>query len=89
MHGSLMFFERDLPDSAFGWAIAIPVLLLVGVILTAVLAVAALVTVVNFCSDSRRTCLGARADPVCHFPGDTGVGGLWLGEAHAAAAWRA
>ena len=44
--GSLMFFDRDLSDSAFGWAIAIPVLLLVGVIVIAVCAGAALVTVV-------------------------------------------
>lgn len=44
--GSLLFFDRDLSDSAFGWAIAIPILLLVGVIVIAVCAGAALLTVV-------------------------------------------
>ena len=46
MNGSLMFFDHDLSDSAFGWAIAIPILLLVGVIVVAVCAGAALLTVV-------------------------------------------
>ena len=31
MDGTLMMFDNDLSDSAFGWAIAIPILLLVGV----------------------------------------------------------
>ena len=44
--GSLMFFDHDLSDSAFGWAIAIPILLLAGVIVIAVCAGAALLTVV-------------------------------------------
>ena len=46
MKGSLMFFDHDLSDSTFGWAIAIPILLLVGVIVVAVCAGAALLTVV-------------------------------------------
>ena len=44
--GSLLFFDRDLSDSAFGWAIAFPILLLVGVMVIAVCAGAALLTVV-------------------------------------------
>lgn len=46
MDGSLMLFDHDLSDSALGWAIAIPVLLLVAVIVAAVFAGAALITVV-------------------------------------------
>ena len=46
MDGSLMFFDHDLSDSAFGWAIAIPILFLVGVIVVAVCAGAAMLTVV-------------------------------------------
>ena len=46
MDGTLMFFDHDLSDSAFGWAIAIPILLLVAIIVAAVCAGAALVTVV-------------------------------------------
>ena len=45
MDGSLMFFDHDLSDSAFGWALAIPILLLVGVIVVAVCAGAAMLTV--------------------------------------------
>ena len=45
MDGSLMFFDHDLSDSAFGWVIAIPILLLVGIIVIAVCAGAALLTV--------------------------------------------
>lgn len=44
--GSLVFFDRDLSDSAFGWAIAIPILVIVGIIVAAVCAGAALLTVV-------------------------------------------
>ena len=44
--GSLIFFDRDLSDSAFGWAIAIPILVIVGIIVAAVCAGAALLTVV-------------------------------------------
>ena len=43
--GSLMFMDHDFSDSALGWAIAIPILLLVAVIVAAVLAGAALVAV--------------------------------------------
>ncbi len=46
MDGNLMFFDHDLSDSAFGWMIAIPILLLVGVIVAVVCAGAALLTVV-------------------------------------------
>ena len=46
INGPLMFFDHDLSDSAFAWAIAIPILLLVGVIVVAVCAGAALLTVV-------------------------------------------
>ena len=46
MDGSLMFFDHDLSDSAFGWVIAIPILLLVAIIVVAVCAGAALITVV-------------------------------------------
>ena len=46
MDGTLMLFDHDLSDSAFGWAIAIPILLLVGVIVAVVCAGAALLTVV-------------------------------------------
>lgn len=46
MDGSLMFFDHDLSDSAFGWVIAIPILLLVAIIVAAVCAGAALITVV-------------------------------------------
>ena len=43
-HGpTLMFFDEDLSDSAFGWMIAIPILVLVGITLLAVFAGAALV----------------------------------------------
>lgn len=45
INGTLMFMDQDLSDSALGWAIAIPVLLLVAVIVAAVLAGAALVAV--------------------------------------------
>ena len=46
VNGALMLFDHDLSDSAFGWAIAIPILLAVGVIVTAVCAGVALLTVV-------------------------------------------
>ena len=46
MDGSLMFWDQDLSDSAFGWAIAIPILLLVAVIVVVVCTGAALLTVV-------------------------------------------
>ena len=46
MDGSLMFFDHDLSDSALGWSIAIPILLLVGIVVVAVCASAALLTVV-------------------------------------------
>jgi hypothetical protein len=46
MAGSLMFFDHDLSDSALGWMIAIPVILLVAVIVAAVCASAAILTVV-------------------------------------------
>ena len=46
MDGTLMFLDHDLSASAFGWAIAIPILLLVGVVVAAVCAGAALLTVV-------------------------------------------
>ena len=46
MDGSLMLFDHDLSDFAFGWAIAIPILLLVAIIVVAVCAGAALLTVV-------------------------------------------
>lgn len=46
MNGSLMFFDHDLSDSAFGWAIAIPILLVVGVIVMGVCVGAALLTAV-------------------------------------------
>ena len=46
MDGSLMLFDHDLSDSAFGWAIAIPILVLVAVIVAVVCAGAALLTVV-------------------------------------------
>ena len=42
---TLMMFDEDLSDSALGWAIAIPILVFVGIIVTAVLAGAALITV--------------------------------------------
>lgn len=47
-HGgpSLMFFDEDLSDSALGWMIAIPILVIVGMVVTAVLAGVALITVV-------------------------------------------
>ena len=45
INGSLLFLDQDLSDSALGWAIAIPVLLLVAVIVAAVLAGTALVVV--------------------------------------------
>ena len=43
---TLMFFDEDLSDSALGWMVAIPILVLVGIVVTAVLAGVALVTVV-------------------------------------------
>ena len=46
MSGSLIFFNHDLSDSAFGWAIAIPILLVVGVIVMGVCVGAALLTAV-------------------------------------------
>ena len=46
MDGTLMLFDHDLSDSAFGWAIAIPILLLVAVIVAVVCAGAALLTMV-------------------------------------------
>ena len=46
MDGSLLFFDHDLSDSALGWAIAIPVLLLVAIVVVAVCAGAALLAVV-------------------------------------------
>ena len=45
MDGSLQLFDHDLSDSAFGWAIAIPILLLVGIVVAAVCAGAALLTI--------------------------------------------
>jgi hypothetical protein len=45
MNGSLLFFDNDLCDSALGWMIAIPVLLLVAVIVATVCAGAALITI--------------------------------------------
>lgn len=45
MDGSLHFFDHDLSHSAFGWAIAIPVLLLVGLVVAAVCAGVALLTI--------------------------------------------
>ncbi len=42
---TLMMFDEDLSDSALGWAIAIPILVFVGIVVTAVLAGAALITV--------------------------------------------
>ena len=44
--GSLVLFDDDLSDSALGWAIAIPIVLLVAIIVAAVCAGAALLTVV-------------------------------------------
>ncbi len=45
-HGpTLVMFDEDLSDSALGWALAIPILVFVGVVVTAVLAGAALITV--------------------------------------------
>ncbi len=46
MDGNLMLFDHELSDSALGWAIAIPILLLVAVIVAVVCAGAALLTVV-------------------------------------------
>ena len=46
MDGSLLFGDQDLSDSAFGWAIAIPILLLAAVIIVVVCTGAALLTVV-------------------------------------------
>ena len=46
MDGSLMLFDHDLSDSALGWAITIPILVLVAVIVAVVCAGAALLTVV-------------------------------------------
>ena len=46
INGSLMLFDHDLSDSALGWAIAIPILVLVAVIVAVVCAGAALLTVV-------------------------------------------
>lgn len=46
MDGNLMLFDHDLSDSAFGWMIAIPILLLVAVIVAVVCAGTALLTVV-------------------------------------------
>ena len=43
---TLMFFDEDLSESALGWMMAIPVLVFVGIVVTAVLAGAALITVV-------------------------------------------
>ena len=40
---TIMVDEHDLSDSAFGWMIAIPVLLIVGMVVTAILAGAALI----------------------------------------------
>ena len=46
-HGpTLVMFDEDLSDSALGWALAIPILAFVGVVVTAILAGAALITVV-------------------------------------------
>lgn len=45
MNGSLVLFDSDLSDSALGWAIAIPILVLVGIVVIAVLAGAAFLTV--------------------------------------------
>lgn len=46
MDGNLMLFDHDLSDSAFGWMVAIPILLLVAVIVAVVCAGAVLLTVV-------------------------------------------
>ena len=46
MDGTLMFFDHDLSDSAFGWMVAIPIMLLVAVIVAVVCAGAVLLTVV-------------------------------------------
>ena len=43
---TLMLFDEDLSDSALGWAIAIPILVFVGIVVTAVLAGAAVITVI-------------------------------------------
>ena len=43
---TLMVFDQDLSDSALGWAIAIPILVFVGIMVAAVLAGAALITAV-------------------------------------------
>ena len=43
---TLMMFDEDLSDSALGWLIAIPILAFVGILVTAVLAGAALITMV-------------------------------------------
>lgn len=45
MDSQLMMFDHDMSDSALGWAIAIPILLVLGVIVAAVCAGAALLTV--------------------------------------------
>jgi hypothetical protein len=42
---TLLMFDEDLSDSALGWAIAIPILVFVGIVVSAVLAGAALITV--------------------------------------------
>ena len=46
MDGTLMLFDHDLSDSALGWMIAIPIMLLVAVIVAVVCAGAALLTMV-------------------------------------------
>ena len=44
-HGpTLMFFDEDMSDSALGWMIAVPIMVMVGVIVAAVMAGVAVVT---------------------------------------------
>lgn len=46
-HGpTLVMFDEDLSDSALGWMIAVPVMVLVGVLVTAVLAGVAVITAI-------------------------------------------
>ncbi len=81
MDGNLMFFDHDLSDSAFGWMIAIPILLLVGVIVAVVCAGAALLTVVALVFAAVITVRTVAGDGASgDFSGDTGVGDIWVGE---------
>ncbi|MEO8103543.1 MAG: hypothetical protein ABI790_13530 [Betaproteobacteria bacterium] len=46
-HGpALVMFDEDLSDSALGWALAIPIMVFVGIVVGAILAGAALITVI-------------------------------------------